>query len=242
MKINQKRIKRHLIIALMALLTVAVLYVAFGQSKELWVDEPTLKAESVQWKLSMALAYSAILFLGVTLLIGPFNVLRQRPLPVNSMVRRDIGIWTAVLALGHMSIGMLIHSDGLRLWELFIHQWPTVAHPIPIRFNKFGLANFLGLGQGIVLLFLLLISNNRALKKLGLQRWKWGQRLTYIAFFSILAHGFLYQIIEERSQSVVTLFLTVMGVILLIQILGIFLRVRRRDVTTSSTVTLPKKF
>lgn len=229
MKISPKRLRRHLYIAILVLISVAFLFVAFGQSNELWVDEPTRKAESISWRLSMSFAYSAVAFLAITLIIGPLNILRQKPNPTNSMLRRDIGIWAAILALAHMAIGLTIHSDGWQLWTLFIHQFPTRAHPIPIRFNKFGLANFLGLLQGTILLFLLFISNNRVLKKLGLQRWKWFQRLTYVAFLSILAHGFLYQRIEMRTIGLAQLFLSVMGLVILVQAAGFIKATFKKD-------------
>ena len=84
MKLSQKRIRRHLLLALLVLVVVSLLFVGFGQSKELWVDEPTLKAKSLSWRLSMSFAYVSIAFLITTLAIGPFNVLQKKPNPTNT--------------------------------------------------------------------------------------------------------------------------------------------------------------
>jgi sulfoxide reductase heme-binding subunit YedZ len=229
-----KRRRRHLLLAAGSVLLLTVLYAVFGLSPERWLDIPDPKAESVIWRLSMALAYSALIFLGATLSLGPINLLRGRPLPVSAMLRRDVGIWAGGLALAHMALGMLIHSDGLKIWWLFIQHRPSWQHPLPLRLSKFGLANYLGLLQGTILLGLLLLSNNRMLRRLGPRRWKNLQRLVYLAFISIAAHGLLYQQVEQRDGRIITLFILLTAVILGMQLLG-FWRYRRRQTSINMT-------
>src|SRR5260370_34788389 len=66
----------------------------------------------VRHRLSMATAYAGLLFLAVSLWIGPWNVLRRRPNPVSFDLRRDIGIWTGCLATLHTVIGLTVHLSS----------------------------------------------------------------------------------------------------------------------------------
>lgn len=218
---QNRRIRRHALLACIALLLVSLLFFAFDLSQETWHAPPTRKADSPLWRLSMATAYSALTFLAVTLSIGPLNLLRGRSNPVNTMMRRDVGIWAGGLALLHMSVGALIHTESLQLWWLFFNELPSTTNPLPIRMSKMGLANYLGLFQATLLVVLLLLSNNRALRKLGTRRWKNAQRLAYIAFGSVAAHGFLYQWAEGRDGRITTIFFTIIIGVVIVQLLGV---------------------
>src|SRR5258705_12893777 len=66
----------------------------------------------VRHRLSMATAYTSLILLAVSLWIGPWNVLRRRPNPVSFDLRRDIGIWTGILAVLHTIIGLTVHLRG----------------------------------------------------------------------------------------------------------------------------------
>lgn len=48
------------------------------------------------------------------------------------------------------------------------------------------------------MLVLLLLSNNRAIKKLGIQRWKKWQRSSYLLLLILPVHGLTYQILDKR--------------------------------------------
>ena len=63
----------------------------------------------------------------------------------------------------------------------------------------FVMTNYLGLISAAVLLVLVLISNNFAIKRLGLAAWKRLQRLAYVAVALVLLHGATYQFLEKRS-------------------------------------------
>ena len=66
----------------------------------------------------MATAYAGLFFLAVSLWLDPWNVLRRRPNPISHDLRRDVGIWTGILAIVHTSIGLTVHLRG-RMWMYF---------------------------------------------------------------------------------------------------------------------------
>jgi sulfoxide reductase heme-binding subunit YedZ len=79
-------------------------------------------------RLSMATAYAALVFLAASLWLGPWNVLRRRPNPVSFDLRRDIGIWTGILAIVHTAIGLTVHLRG-RMWMYFFKG----LHPLRLQ-------------------------------------------------------------------------------------------------------------
>lgn len=223
------RRKRHAMLAVFAILSVVTLYSLLGYSPERWVDIPDLKASSPKWRLSMSLAYTALGFLAVTLLIGPVNVLLKRRNPANIYLRRDIGIWAGLIALSHMCIGMLIHSGGItQIWTLFLDHAPNQHNLLPIRTSVFGLANYAGLAQALVLILILAISNDYAFNKLGVKKWKRLQRLVYLALALIVVHGLSYQTVEQRDQTMRLLFAAVVSTIVIVQLAGFITRLYRR--------------
>jgi methionine sulfoxide reductase heme-binding subunit len=149
------------------------------------------------FRASMASAYAALVMFGSTLIIGPLNVLRERPNPVSTYLRRDIGIWAALLALAHVVFGLQVHMRG-RMWLYFVYP-AEESHFLPIRIDPFGLANYTGLAAMLVLALLLTLSNNTSLRALGTRRWKKLQRWNYGAFALTVVHGIAYQVIERRE-------------------------------------------
>src|SRR5262245_59474514 len=146
--------------------------------------------------LSMATAYTSLLLLGVTLVLGVLKVLRGEASPVSTDWRRDAGIWSALFGLAHVVIGLQVHAPG-RMRTYFVY--PTEEdHSFPCRLDAFGWANHLGLLAGLLLVFLLILSNDWSLTRLGAQRWKGFQRWNYAVFGLVLAHGVLYQVLEKR--------------------------------------------
>jgi methionine sulfoxide reductase heme-binding subunit len=190
--------RRHARLAATAAALAAGLYALLGLSPEHWRDVHALKAESDRWRVSMALAYSALAFFAATLAVGPLYALRTgRPRP-HLPVRRALGWWTAGLALAHMGVGSLVHVTGWRFWESFVYAWPGPGQWLPVLRDQRGLANYLGLAAAGLLAGLAVISTDAALRQLGLARWKSLQRLSYLAFGLMALHGLLYQLIEER--------------------------------------------
>ena len=224
---HSKRLRRHLILAIVAGILIVTSFYCVSFAKERWVDIPDLKATSFNWRLGMALAYTALLFLAATMMIGPIRVIRGKPITVNNMLRRDVGLWAGGLALRHMIVGSFMHTDGLKLWTLFVTGPPSPGNWLPIYTNYFGLANYAGLFQGTLLAIILLISSNYALKKLGPVKWKLGQRLTYLAYVAIVVHALAYQVVEQRAWTLRGITIGILLAIGLVQIIA-FISYRRR--------------
>jgi sulfoxide reductase heme-binding subunit YedZ len=180
----------------------------------------------VRHRLSMGTAYAGLIFLAVSLWLGPWNVLRRRPNPVSFDLRRDVGIWTGILALLHTAIGLTVHLRG-RMWMYFFKR----LHPVQLQNTQFGFANYAGLGAALVFLMLLVISNDASLRTLKTSRWKSLQRWTYVAFVLTGAHGIAYQLVEKRHLPWVLVFSGAMAGVLVGQILG-FCQVYWRDPET----------
>jgi len=206
------RIKRHLTLAACAAIGTALFYLATAPP-------------DVRHRASMATAYSSLLFLCATLLLGPWNTLRRRPNPVSFDLRRDIAIWAGLLALLHTGVGLTVHLRG-RMWMYFLKQ----RHPLKLQTGLFGSANDLGLLSALLFLMLLVISNDLSLRSLGLQRWKSLQRWTYAAVGLAIAHGILFQLVEKRHLPWVLVFAALSLLIIVVQLAGVtWVRARRRD-------------
>jgi methionine sulfoxide reductase heme-binding subunit len=175
----------------------------------------------VRHRLSMASAYAAIVYLAVSLAIGPYRIWRKIPNPVSFDFRRDVGIWAGLLATLHTIVGLTVHLRG-RMWMYFV----KVLHPLRVQVSLFGLANYLGAVAMLVLLLLMLISNDLSVRRLGTARWKSIQRLTYVAAVLTVAHGFAYQFVEKREAVWVAVLLGFVVVASGIQAAGFF-RLRR---------------
>jgi sulfoxide reductase heme-binding subunit YedZ len=159
-----------------------------------WVTYLAVPGSDTRHKLSMGTAYSGLVLLVVCLSIGPWKVLRGRPIPISFDFRRDIGIWAGILAVAHTGIGLTVHLRG-RMWMYFFSD----LHPLKIQNTKFGLANYLGLAAVLLFLGLLAISNDFALRSLKSKKWKSLQRWTYAAAVLTVAHGVLFQSVESRK-------------------------------------------
>jgi sulfoxide reductase heme-binding subunit YedZ len=178
------RLKRHLTIVLAV---TAFCVAAYGLQRN----------PSGGVRLSVATAYAGFLLIGATLILGPFNLMRSRPNPVTTDLRRDLGIWAALLSLAHVVLALGNHLGG-RIWQYFV--WPDyAARAIPIRHDSFGMANYLGLVATLWILLLLVISNDLSLRRLGKSRWKALQRWNYGVFLLAAAHTALFALITERE-------------------------------------------
>jgi sulfoxide reductase heme-binding subunit YedZ len=161
-------------------------------------------SKDATFRWSMATAYVGLALIGFSLIIGPLNVLRGRPNPVSTSLRRDIGIWGGIISLVHTVVGLQVHFAG-RFWLYFLYPREE-SHLVPLRYDFFGLANYSGLGVSLVLVLLLSLSNNAALTRLGSQRWKSLQRLNYAGFALLVVHGAVYQFLEKRMAGFVLVF------------------------------------
>lgn len=170
-----------------------------------------------RWNL--ATAYVGLGLMALSLLIGPWNLLRGRANPVSQDVRRDVGIWAALLGVAHTLIGLQIHMIGQSRLVYFFFP-AGEAHRLPIRSDGFGFANYTGLGSTLILLLLLALSNDVALRRLGTGRWKSLQRWNYAGFALMTLHAIAYQVMEKRVVPVIVVFAGVIVVVLATQLAG----------------------
>ncbi|HYS46170.1 MAG TPA: hypothetical protein VEM35_07010 [Rhizomicrobium sp.] len=141
-------------------------------------------------RLSFSTAWPALVLLTVTLVIGPWRTLTRKPAVLSLDLRRDIGIWAGILGVLHAGVGQCVHLRG-RPWLYYIYE-KTQEHLLPIRHDMFGFSNFTGLFAALMLLALLVTSNDATLRKLGLPGWKSLQRWNYACFGLTAFHTFGY--------------------------------------------------
>ena len=205
-----KRIRQHLAIGLCTILTILGIFFL-------------MEAKNIMFRVSMATAYASFALIGCSLALGPWNIFRNRPNPVHSDLRRDIGIWGGMLGIIHVVFGFQRHMGG-KFWLYFFYP-EKESHLIPLRYDTFGFANYTGLGSTLVLILLLALSNNVSLRKLGTQKWKSLQRWNYVNFLLIILHGAAYQFLVKRSIAWVAIFLFMVVVVVIFQAGG-FSKVR----------------
>ena len=169
-------------------------------------------------QISAATAYTALVCVALSLILGPLNLLRARPNPVSSDLRRDLGIWGGVLGLVHVGVGLTVHMHG-RMLQYFLAP-PESRGLLPLRFDAFGAANDLGLLSALVLALLVLLSSDFSLRQLGAARWKRWQRMNYVGAVAMVGHGVIYQLIEKRHIGFVVLFGAVVALTLVFQARG----------------------
>jgi methionine sulfoxide reductase heme-binding subunit len=136
-------------------------------------------------RISLATAYSSLLLIGLTLLIGPIRLVQKKALQVSSDIRRDIGFWAGVHSLIHLFTGSSVMGY-------------FVDRNDHLRFNLFLWTNYIGFIAIFVLLLLLALSNDWSLKKLKPATWKGLQRANYLLFVLVVVHGILYIIVEKQ--------------------------------------------
>lgn len=201
-----RRLRRH---ALLAALTVAATAaVALAN-----------RSPQTVHRLSLGTAYAGLMLLAVSLAIGPIRVLKARPNPVSTDLRRDVGIWAALAGLAHVVFGLQVHMRG-KFWLYFVYP-PGQGGVVPLRHDIFGAANWPGLGATLILVVLLVISNDVALRRLGRQRWKALQRWSYAGALLTLVHGVVFQVIEKRQLPFVLVFVATCSAALAFQAAGL---------------------
>jgi sulfoxide reductase heme-binding subunit YedZ len=141
-----------------------------------------------------------LVLLVVTLLVGPWNLLRRRPNPVSSDLRRDIGIWAGILGVVHAVVGQCVHLRG-RPWLYYVYGPAERHRGIALRHDLFGFANSTGAVGVLLLVMLLATSSDYCLRALGTTRWKQLQRWNYAVFALSGMHAVGYLLIEKQKAS-----------------------------------------
>jgi methionine sulfoxide reductase heme-binding subunit len=182
----------------------------------------------LQTRLSAATAYAALLLLAATLSLGPVNVMLRRPNPLSTDARRDIGLWTAVLATVHtiLAIATPLRFD---VWRAF------AVSPDRLAIDSMSTANDVGLAATLLILLLAAISNDRALRLLGGPRWKSLQRLSYLLFALAVAHTLLYDRLVQPGPIYELLLVATVMAVLTLQINGWLERNGRRAASIMRT-------
>lgn len=167
-----------------------------------------------RFRWSMATAYVGLALLAATVALGPLNVVRRRPNPVSSDLRRDVAIWAGIVSLAHVLFGFGVHMKGeIRRYFMDVGadgRWF-------IRHDPFGLTNVLGVVATLVIVLLLALSNDWSLRSLGTARWKWLQQWTYPMLAMLAVHGAIYQLLEKRQIAYVALFAALCAAIVAVQ-------------------------
>ncbi|WP_119071008.1 ferric reductase-like transmembrane domain-containing protein [Rubrobacter indicoceani] len=174
-------------------------------------------------QLTVATGYLALGFLALTLLIGPANLLLRKRNPVSSYLRRDVGTWTAIASVVHAIFGLQVHGSLTISGILYYFVAPDGS----LLTNSFGLANWTGLAATVIVVGLLALSTDFALRKLKARRWKRIQRLNYVLFALVILHAFFYgALLRLESPFTLLLLLSVIAVFVG-QAVGVWLWRRR---------------
>jgi sulfoxide reductase heme-binding subunit YedZ len=165
--------------------------------------------------LSFATAYAGLALLVAALAIGPLNLVRRKPNPTSTDLRRDIGIWAGVFGIVHTIAGLQVHMHGELLRYFVI---PSGGR----NFDTLGFvaANWLGLLSVLLLVVLVSISSDAALRFLGKERWKLLQQSAYVVIVAVIVHGALYQILEKRRWFLASIFSLLAIVVVVFQWAG----------------------
>lgn len=167
----------------------------------------SIPGDDATYLWSMGTGYVSIILLAITLLIGPLNIYTKRVNPVSTDLRRDVGIWCGLTGLAHIVIGIQVHMGNI--W-LYFFKAVKGDDSYKFRDDLFGWSNYAGLLAGLIVLVLLLLSNDLSLKWLRPRRWKNIQRWNYLLFGLVLMHGIMYQIIEKRTMVIIVMFSMIM--------------------------------
>lgn len=172
----------------------------------------------------------ALVLLGVTLLIGPANVVLRRRNPINSYLRRDVGTWTAIWSAVHVIVSLQGHGGGV---FGFVDYFVVDGRPFT---HSFGIGNWTGLAATVIVVVLLVVSTDRMLRELKSSRWKALQRLNYALFALVVMHALFYGALRRMTSPFTRILLITVIAVCIGQAAGIW--IRRRQHGASSAVTI----
>jgi len=168
-------------------------------------------------RLSIATAYVGLVLLAATLVVGPLRERMGRANPASVGLRRDIGIWAAFGGFVHTVVGLQVHMRG----DIVRYFIPDAAiGGVTKSAIAFLAANYIGLAATMLLLLLLAVSNDVALRALGTVRWKRIQRLNYLLFALVVTHGVLYLAVDRASWVLIVAFVLIVAITCQIQLQG----------------------
>lgn len=168
------------------------------------------------YRWSMATAYVGLALFAVTLSIGAWQLTRTGRVPLSSDLRRDLGIWTALVSMAHVGVGLQVHMSSMVMY-FFVRNASGWWLP---RIDAFGLSNWAGLAATLLLVLLLSLSNDWSLRRLGRTRWKALQRCAYAGAVLVVLHGVVYQLLERRAVAWVLAFALTVVLVVVVQFIG----------------------
>jgi sulfoxide reductase heme-binding subunit YedZ len=201
---NFMRLKQHVLLAILTALL-------------LWLCHSSIPGKDPKFLWSMATGYTSFILLGATLILGPLRVMQKRNNPVSSDLRRDVGIWCGFTGIAHVIVGIQVHMGNI--WLYFVKPIADTDQ-FRLRADLFGTANYVGLAATLILLVLLLLSNDVSLRLLRPMRWKRLQQSSYVLLLFVFAHGVMYQVIEKRNTSLVVVYACLLVMPMVFQAIG----------------------
>lgn len=175
-------------------------------------------------QFTLASGYVATVLLGLTLLIGPANLLLRRRSPVSTSLARDTGIWAAIASFAHVIVGLKAHGYAANLFNFRNYFFQADGTP---RTDSFGWGNWVGLAAVVILAGLLALSNDRSLRELKARRWKNLQRTNYALFALVVLHAFFYGALLRMTSAFTLVLIVTVVAVLAGQAVGIALWRRR---------------
>jgi len=179
---------RHLGMAGISALLVYLFYLsysAWGVQPALW---PDWGQDHPFWR---AWAHAAFVLLFLSLILSPASTLWK---PVKRLMpwRRELGIWFAVLSLGHA----YAIWDRWARWDvatLFGFEYVEEMGTYILGRPEVGIMNMMGLIMLPMIMLLAVTSSDRAVDLLGASSWKWIHRtLVPVIFYIAMLRGTLY--------------------------------------------------
>ncbi|MGI9289801.1 MAG: hypothetical protein ACR2QG_00830 [Gammaproteobacteria bacterium] len=147
-------------------------------------------------RLSVGSAWICTVMLSAALIIGPLRRAAGRPAPDNIYLRRDLGICSALQGFLHVYAGSVVSMNQTYI-QAFVESdlapWSAIA-----RDELFFWGAMLGFIVSLVYLLLFAISSDRAIRFMGMQRWKKTQKSAHLILWLTVLHGIAFQLLESR--------------------------------------------
>jgi sulfoxide reductase heme-binding subunit YedZ len=176
---------------------------------------------------TIGFGYVSLLLLGATLVVGPLNLLRRRRNPVNIMLRRDMGIWAGITGCLHVVFALQLYHNG-EIISYFVETRPDGGFRLATGLS--GVSNYMGLIATVLLVVLLVTSNNLSLRKLKGKPWKALQHYNYVLGTLAILHTYGYQVARGREMEFRVGALALAIVVLAAQFLGLMLYTSWRQI------------
>jgi methionine sulfoxide reductase heme-binding subunit len=176
-------------------------------------------------RFTTATGYVALGLLGLTLLIGPANLLLRRRTPISSYLARDVGMWAAIVSVIHVIAGLFVHGPPSPLVRRILFYF-FAPNGTPLT-NNFGWGNWTGLAATVIVVGLFAISSDAALRKLKARRWKNLQRLNYGLFALVILHAIFYGALQRITTIPTILLGIIVSLVFVGQMAGVWLWQRK---------------